>query len=290
MLLPNPVFARHETFHPRFGWLKKGFDAAARDPEIFSREDAPAILGVGKNMVRSIRYWCSAFKVLADDKPTEFGAKLLGDEALDPFLEAPASLWWLHWKLLEPPCSATAWYFTFYLFRQVEFSAGELMEALGKYAETQEIRIAESSLKKDIYCILRMYAEPDNNKRTLIEDSINCPFAELGLIDSGGKGRDYNFRVGIKNNLPPEIVTAACLEFAGRAGEQKTISISKLCYETGSPGLAFKLPESAICEALELVERSFDAIKLSESGGLVQLSFTKNPVRLAEAILNNYYK
>ena len=50
------VFARHETFHPRFGWLKKGFDKADRDSGIFLREDAPVLLGVGKNMVRSIRY------------------------------------------------------------------------------------------------------------------------------------------------------------------------------------------------------------------------------------------
>lgn len=290
MLLPNPVFARHETFHPRFGWLKKGFDAATRDPEIFAREDAPAILGVGKNMVYSIRYWCSAFKVLAEDKPTDFGEKLLGDRGWDPFLEAPASLWWLHWKLLEVPCKATAWHFAFYLFRQVEFSSGELLDALGKYADTQEFRIAESSLKKDVSCILRMYADVDTNKRILIEDSINCPFAELGLIESGGKGKHYNFRVGNKNNLPAEIVAVACLEFAGSLGEQKTISISKLCYETGSPGLAFKLPESAICEAIEAVGRSFDAVRLSESGGLVQLSFTENPLQLAEVILNNYYK
>ena len=289
MLLPHPVFARHETFHPRFGWLKKGFDAATRDPEIFSRDDGPVALGVGKNMVHSIRYWCSAFKVIADDKPTDFGEKLLGNEGWDPFLEAPASLWWLHWKLLEAPCNATAWYFVFYLFRQVEFSSGELLDALAKYAETQEIRIAESSLKKDISCILRMYADVDTNKRNLIEDSINCPFAELGLIESGGKSKHYNFRVGSKNNLPPEIIGAACLEFAGRVGEQKTISISKLCYETGSPGLAFKLPESAICEAIETVGGSFDGVRLSESGGLVQLSFTEEPVQLAETILDFYY-
>lgn len=290
MLLPNPVFARHETFHPRFGWLKKGFDAAARDPEIFSREDAPVVLGVGKNMVYSIRYWCSAFKVLAKDQPTDFGEKLLGDRGWDPFLEDPASLWWLHWKLLEFPCNATAWYFTFYTFRQVEFSSGELLEALGKYAQTLEIRIAESSLKKDVSCILRMYADAETNKRTIIEDSINCPFAELGLIESGVKNKHYNFRVGNKNNLPPEIVAAACLEFAGRVGEQKTISISKLCYEIGSPGLAFKLPETAICESIEAVASSLDGVRLSESGGLVQLSFTKNPIELAEAILRCYYR
>ncbi|MCT7964099.1 DUF4007 family protein [Laspinema sp. D1] len=51
----NPVFARHETFHPRFGWLKKGFDKAKEDPGVFLAEDAPVRLGVGKNMVRSIR-------------------------------------------------------------------------------------------------------------------------------------------------------------------------------------------------------------------------------------------
>ncbi|HEY9663495.1 MAG TPA: DUF4007 family protein, partial [Allocoleopsis sp.] len=64
------VFARHETFHPRFGWLKKGFNHASKDPEVFLREDSPIRLGVGKNMVRSIRYWCSAFKLLDENQPT----------------------------------------------------------------------------------------------------------------------------------------------------------------------------------------------------------------------------
>lgn len=95
----NSVFARHETFHPRFGWLKKGFDAAKKNSEIFLQEDATVHLGVGKNMVRSIRYWCNTFKVLEGDKPSEFGSKLLDDRGWDPFCENPASLWLLHWNL-----------------------------------------------------------------------------------------------------------------------------------------------------------------------------------------------
>ena len=31
----NPVFARHETFPPRFGWLKKGFEMVSENPEVF---------------------------------------------------------------------------------------------------------------------------------------------------------------------------------------------------------------------------------------------------------------
>ena len=37
----KPIFARHETFHPRFGWLKKGFDLVTRDLDIFQKDDAP---------------------------------------------------------------------------------------------------------------------------------------------------------------------------------------------------------------------------------------------------------
>lgn len=42
------AFARHESFHPRFGWLKKGFDKASEDSSVFLRDDSAVILGVGK--------------------------------------------------------------------------------------------------------------------------------------------------------------------------------------------------------------------------------------------------
>jgi len=105
----SPIFARHETFHPRFGWLKKGFDAVCGDPDIFLAEDAHIQLGVGKNMAKSIRYWCKAFKLTDDSGITEFGQQLLSEDGFDPYLEDSASLWLLHWQLLKPPCWATAW-------------------------------------------------------------------------------------------------------------------------------------------------------------------------------------
>src|SRR5687767_11509372 len=69
------VFARHETFHPRHGWLKKGFDAALVDHRIFVQDDAAHVLGVGKNMARAIKYWCHAFKVLEDAAIADSRAK-----------------------------------------------------------------------------------------------------------------------------------------------------------------------------------------------------------------------
>ena len=60
----QPAFARHETFHPRYGWFKKAVDRATEDPAVFHGEDVTVRLGVGKNMVRAIRFWASAARLL----------------------------------------------------------------------------------------------------------------------------------------------------------------------------------------------------------------------------------
>jgi Protein of unknown function (DUF4007) len=287
------VFARHETFHPRFGWLKKGYDIALADPGIFLRDDAPVMLGVGKNMVRSIRYWCNAFKVLTEEggqiRPDRLGQQLLDDDGWDPFLENPASLWWLHWNLMKAPCTATAWAFAFGEFSAAEFTPEQLVDELRDYANGFSASIADSSLRKDVSCILRMYADQDSKKGPT-EDSIDCPFTALRLLYSVGDGRRYEFQVGPKETLPAEIVVAACLEFAGISeNESSAMGVSRLAHLTGSPGRVFKLSESAIAEAIEQVARRREDLFISDSAGLLQLQYAGDPLAMSEAILNNYF-
>lgn len=284
----EPIFARHETFHPRFGWLKKGFDLVKKDPNIFQKDDAPVQLGVGKNMVRSIRYWCNTFKVLSDNNPSEFGSKLFADGGWDSFLEDPASLWLLHWNLLKPTCEAAAWYFTFFEFKKVEFTTDELLNELNEWQQTLDKQVVESSLKKDISCILRMYGSEEGNN-SFLEDSIDSPFQQLGLIQNlGGK---YSFKTEAKANLPESIVVAACLEYASWMSETaKTIAISRLVYDPGSPGMTFKLSENVLCEAIEKVVRTHNELDLSDTAGLIQFSFKSDPKQLADDILNEYYQ
>ena len=296
----NQVFARHETFHPRFGWLKKGFDLAKKYEDNFFRDDAQVVLGVGKNMVRSIRYWCCAFKLLEQHNlsdrsreivTSDFGKKLLDDRGWDPFLEDPASLWLLHWNLLSPTCNATAWYFTFNIFRQEQFSVDDLFRGLCNHRDSLGCKIVDASLKKDVTCILRMYGSQPSQKSALLEDSIDCPFTELGIIQPLGDSKRYTFRIDRKTNLPPEIVVATCLERASLVSPgSRTIAISSLLYDRGSPGMVFKLNESAICDAIEKVARMWDRVHLSDTAGLIQFSFDEKPEKLKEDILNQYYR
>ncbi len=303
MAITFPIFSRHETFHPRFGWLKKGFDKANDDNSIFLKENAPVVFGVGKNMVRAIRYWCTAFKVLEGpsngsakkaraDIPTEFGKKLFGDDGWDSYLEDIASLWLLHWELLSSPCYAAAWHFTFNIFRKVEFTAEELLRSLKNYNEQAfpTTNIVDSSLIKDINCLLRMYAQqPATNAPS--EDTLNCPFNELNIITSADDSKHFAFNTGNKSNLPDEIIVSVCLKFASINGQNaNTFSISHLLYDAGSPGLIFRLTESSLCSAIENISAKFHKINLSDTAGLMQFSYTEDPKTLSETVLERYYQ
>ncbi len=51
-------FSGHQTFVARNGWLEKGVRLVQDNPGGFLADDAVVRLGVGKNMVESIKYWC----------------------------------------------------------------------------------------------------------------------------------------------------------------------------------------------------------------------------------------
>ncbi len=307
-LLSEPIvkaFARHETFHPRYGWIKKGFDAAASDSEAFLRPDAAVTLGVGKNMVRAIRYWCRAFKVITElpgsehsrmlvAEPTAFGTALLADEGWDPYLENPASLWLLHWQLLKAPCFAPAWYAVFNgtyigsvtdsaLLREVEL----MRDAHPAWAD-----VVDASLKKDVDCLLRMYA-PRRAKNKSLEDTLDSPFGALGLIGAVEADRHlYNIQMGPKEGLSDEVVMYSILDFmAGRAAAGgKTVLFSRLAYDENSPGRIFRLGESDLTSAARRFAAGMAEIDVVEVAGSPQLVLRQPPSGLALEALRRLYE
>src|SRR5438046_3049971 len=118
LLPPNPTFSGHETFALRSNWLKKAYDILKYTPDLFYRDDAFVLLGVGKNMAQSISFWgrvCGVFKrsKTGDGHDiTPLGRALLDDEGWDPFLVTPASRWLLHWQIAARPEAAFTWFYT----------------------------------------------------------------------------------------------------------------------------------------------------------------------------------
>ncbi len=298
-----PSFARHETFHPRFGWLRKAVAESSRAGDVFTDDEATVKLGVGKNMVNAIRYWGLAFKILEQKAnparprmpltvPSAFGARLLGDDGWDPYLEDAASLWLLHWKLLSPKCHAPVWWVAFNDFTAIQFSESQLtMHVLELGAAAGWPTVVEASVKKDVDCLLRTYTVRRNGRQSL-DDILDCPFRELGLLEAvvGEEGRRWRFVVGEKPGLPDEIVAHAALDYAALSSDgARSISIARLAHDPGGPGAAFRLNETALFDALSRASRSGDCLRVAEPGGLRQLLFDGEPGDIAERILTGYY-
>lgn len=298
----KPAFARHETFHLRFGWLRKAFAEASINPLVFSQERATVDLGVGKNMVSAIRYWAQAYKILEEAPnperprvpllvPTAFGKQLLDDEGWDPWLEDPASLWLLHWRLLAPPCLAPVWWSAFHLFGPQQFEEHQLTDHVVELAAAAGWpSVMESSIKKDVDCLLRTFALRRHGRQTM-DDLLDCPTRELGLITAAaGEARSWRFVTGPKPTLPPAIVAYACLDYLRQvAPTERTISIARLTGDPGSPGRAFRLSESAIHDALLFATGTSKELRVVEPAGLRQLLLEEPAGELADETLASYY-
>lgn len=178
----------HEKFHLREGWIAKGLYGVSANPRVFSGSDGTDQLGVGTNMVKSIKYWMLAMGLIKEGQKN--GAELtdLGKMILkyDPFLEDDLSLWLLHSYIAKNNFRSTVWYLFFNKCQAEEFTKEELYTVLRKelisYAETDSF--PESSLKDDIDVLLNMYSK--DTKDDDPEDKNKCPLASLKLIKKEG--------------------------------------------------------------------------------------------------------
>jgi hypothetical protein len=287
--MPTPTlslsFSGHETFPFRYSWLKKGVDRLAEDPALFRRDEAMTRLGVGKNMVRSIRHWCLAARVIEEVpggtrqpsgcfRPSPFGTALLGEKGLDPYLEDPATLWLLHWQVAGGGQRCTTWFWAFSHFHEPEFTREALYAALLAWAQAAGAkRLAASSLRRDVDCFLRTYVPARATKVLVLEDTLDCPLVELGLIRASPDRQAFHFNRGAHRHLPDGILFYAVLDFWDRfGGGMKTLALRDLARQPGSPGQVFKIDECTLAERCGALERWTDgALSYDDTAGLRQL-------------------
>lgn len=291
------VSGRHETFTPRYGWLKKGYDRCIANPHVFNDDNAIEQLGVGKNMVRSIRFWCILFRLLEDAgkpgclQPSEFGHRLLDSEdGWDPYLEDPASLWLLHWQIFKPPFIAVSWNIAFTFTALPSFTAHELADFIhGKAGELGSAKhIARGSFERDASCILRMYATEGRERA-----EIRCPFADLKLIisakEESSSGR-FRFETGLKRTLPDWMFMAAVFDYAALwFPGQKSLSLNQIAYGPNSPGIAFRLSETDCGHRLEGACRRLEKSIFTETDGVRQVQFRDEPGSLSLECTERHY-
>ena len=260
----RPRFSGHETFVLRYNWLYKILNQNQNDlvsglDTNVPMEDAMMRFGVGKNMVFSMCHWSLLCNVAAVDTekfefmPNSFG-KYIAE--CDPHLENLGSIWALHWHVATNPQIATTWYWMFNGYPRPVFDARSALDSLQAVLTTHAWRIPSlNTVQRDFDCFIRCYTVSRAKKGGLSEDSLECPFAELELIQQTHERGVYEFHRGPKHTLPQNVFAYALAKFWSDI-KSETLSLEHVAHAPGSPGRVFKLDEASIVERLEDIEKS----------------------------------
>jgi hypothetical protein len=288
------TFGRHESFALRFGWITKGF---SQDLEIFGKDDAMIILGVGKNMVHSIRYWLIASQIIKNVNgslfPTELGNrvfKLKGGH--DPFLEDDATIWLLHWLIASNAKDATTFFWFFNRFHKSEFTHKELFDALCDFVneDTDIKRSSKKTLDSDITLLLRMFEPTIDSKSKPAEEGLDSPLTLLGLINKLDDSKYHESKLEDRWNFPLMPFSYAVLEVFEYT-QLSSLPIEQLMTSHGAnaaPGSVFRLNEEGLVTKLEeMIEWLPNYFELRKTAGIHQLYKLKNLKPLE--LLDKYY-
>ena len=245
--------------------------------------------GVGLNMVKSIKHWSIATKVCDKEfNLTDFGKLLFSKKnSFDPYLERVETLWLLHWMICSDD-TLTTWYYVFNYHQSIIINKEVLnndLISIGKFSKWRGL--SPNTIKRDIDCFIRTYCF-SNKKGEITEDSLECPLAELGLINSTYTKGEYEIQRGPKLTLSDQIFEYALNDYWSKQSNQ-IITFEKLMYDYGSPGKVFQLDEKSMESYLERLERDGKNFVFNKgAGGLRQI--TKVNKISENQLLKNCYK
>lgn len=290
------TFSGHESFQCRHLWLKKGYDYV-NNGKSFSDDDAVVELGVGKNMVNSIRFWMKAFNILSpDEELTDFAHKLLADQGWDPYMEDEASLWLLHYQIVKKGFAST-YFLVFNELRRekIEFTKDNFITLVKRKAEAvKSFPVNEKTLQEDFSVFTKMYLRSDAQSKDK-EDSFSGLLTELDLIKTFSKkieNKDkktetidyYSIENIERSEIPDEIILFSILD---NENFDLSINLNTIEQDYNSIGSVFALNRPSILSKIENLTSKYSYMNFNDQAGVKELQFKKKPSPLS--ILDKYY-
>lgn len=275
------VYSGHESFTCKTLWLKKGYDFIKNNNN-FNTPDAVVKLGVGKNMVASIRYWMRAFGMTQNDRLTNISCYIFDTEqGKDPFVEDLGTLWLLHF-LLVSTAEASLYYLLFTQFQKERksFERHHLLNFVKRMMaeDGKQSQFNENTVKKDIGTLLLNYVFP---QKTGAFDDYNALLIDLEILRTGPDGKYYLFNIEGKRQLPWQIFLYAILSLKGK---DNTVGYDLL----QEIGLMFCMNDMEVIEMCKIIEaHHIEDVRYSDIAGIRQLQFL-NAIN-CKVILDEYY-
>jgi hypothetical protein len=287
------AFSGHESFPCKTLWLKKGYDFVKKEKD-FNAPESVVDLGVGKNMVASIRYWYKAFGLYNSEKTKWLSEYIFDSETgKDPFVEDLGTLWLLHFLLIF---SQEA---TLYKMFFVDFQRERRLfdrEQVANFVKRKMMEVGKGNLyndntvKKDIGVLMLNYCLPKDPKSNEDFSTLLMDLDLLRQTDKKDKTNDLNdkrnryfFNLEGKRRVTPEIFLFALLMI-------KDETDNSIEYDSLQEiGLMFCMTDLEVIDMMnELSESYSDTLTYSDVAGVRQVQFTKKID--AKQVLDGYYE
>lgn len=273
---------RHESFSIREGWLAKGIKNVKEYGNVFALQNATDILGIGTNMVKSLKYWMTATKLIEEKNReimlSDFGSII---NEYDPYLEDIFSWWLIHINMITNIDDAYIYNLFFNKCNIKTFTKRELYEKLYALLINEKLTFNENILQDEVNMIIKTYTIDEKIDNP--ENNFICPLSELNLLKKVDRDTYEKNRPEIRN-LPFWVVYyIICLLLDDR----DNISIDELLKEENSPAKLLNMDKNLINEYLDEMKKN-DLIIINRTAGL-NMVYLKKKLSLNE-IAEEYFK
>lgn len=263
-------YNQHQSFFLRDRWLGKGLRSIADKPSFFFEQDAFEKIGLGKNMVQSLRHWIVAVGAAEAEGTgknrthefTTLGKWILENDPAIKYFDTAAIL---HHSLIFENEPSTTWYWFFNIFSESISTREDIFIELNAWVQEKEKRvISENSIKRDIDCLIRMYtADGDPNDP---EEVTSSPLKKLGLL------REENGLIYKEESKIPkgsnQFFKYILLKYR-KENDQGEISLEDILNKEGMIGKAFNLGRTTIVGMLmEIMKDPNFPIRFTQTNNL----------------------
>lgn len=273
---------RHESFSIREGWLAKGIINFKNNPKVFSSTEATDILGIGSNMVKSLKYWMNA-TCLVEEKNKELVLSEFGRliDKFDPYLEDIFSWWLIHVKMILNKNDSYIYNLFFNKCGNKSFTKRDIFEQLSNALYNEKIDFNENILQDEVNMIIKTYTIDEKIENP--ENNFICPLSDLNLIKKVEK--DTYERNKPEYRSLNYLIVFYLIELL--VGEKEYISIDDLLKEDNGPAKILNLDKNLINEYLDEMKRN-NLIIINRTAGLNMIYFQKKMT--LEEVMIEYFE
>lgn len=273
-------YGGHATFPVRYGWLSKGINHLISTGGFTPNTDTADSLGLGSKMVESLSFWLTATGLYASDGETDNKratdvARLI--QKHDPYLELPATWWFLHLILARREGAVWCWFFNDFIDRN--FDRQTCVGAFVQHTKAKAQRPAsEQTASKEVGCLLSAYAVRPGVDIVDPEDIGACPLRELGLIIRHDAVNRFE-RTRSPVAVPQEVFLAAASLLSAESGKD-ALSLRELAGMRRGPGRVLCAGLDSISSLVARVanDRKKSGVHTETLAGELHLRLPRRPI------------